>query len=91
MKEIFLFHFHIPHHYRHRGAVVTTPGYESAGPGSIPAWAVGVQVTTVHPSLMGWWINGYLGKPGEGKLWKPGYYSSPVSRVAGSYHHTLID
>ncbi len=23
----------------------------------------------VHPSLTGWSINGYLGKPGEGKLW----------------------
>ena len=30
-------------------------------------------------SQMGWLINGYLGKPGEGKLWKLGCHSGPVS------------
>ena len=34
-------------------------------------------------SQMGWLINGYLGKPGEGKLWKLGCHSGPVSRSIG--------
>ena len=32
---------------------------------------------------MDWLINGYLGKPGEDKLWKVGCHSGPVSRCNG--------
>ncbi len=69
MKEIFLIHFHISYLYRHLGAVVTTPGHESAGPGSIMAWAVGVQVTQlfIHPS----WVGGLMSTWGnQGKVKK---------------------
>ena len=31
-------------------------------------------------SSSSWLINGFLAKPWEGKLWKPGYHSSPVSQ-----------
>ena len=34
-------------------------------------------------SQTGWQINGYLGKPGEGKLWKIGCHIGPVSRRNG--------
>ena len=34
-------------------------------------------------SQMGWWINGYLRKPGEGKLWKLGCHTGTVSRGNG--------
>ena len=34
-------------------------------------------------NALGWFINGYLRKPGEGKLRKLGYHSDPVSRDNG--------
>ncbi len=40
---------------RLRGVVVTMPGYESVGPGSILAWAVSTQLTQlfIHPIQVG--------------------------------------
>ena len=49
-------------------------------------WGGGRQRTaypSVHPPKMGWSINGYLGKPWEGKLWKLGCHSGPVSQGNG--------
>ncbi len=42
-------------HISSRSAVVSTPGYESAGPGSMPAGAVGAQPTQlfIHPLRVG--------------------------------------
>ncbi len=57
--------------YSLRGAVVSTPAYEFAGLGSYPGrGSRRTAQPAVHPFLSGWSINGYLGKPGEGKLWK---------------------
>lgn len=45
-------------------AEVSRPRYESVGPDSNPGLAGGNQ-----PFQLDWLINGYLGKPGEGRLW----------------------
>ena len=66
------------------GAVVSTSDYKSAGPSLIPE--EGSRYTAhpvVHPPKTGWLINGYLGKPGKGKLWELGCQSGPVSRGNG--------
>lgn len=35
---------------------------------------------TLHPPLLGWSTTGYLGKPGDSKLWEPEYHTSSVFR-----------
>ncbi len=61
------------------GAVVSTPGYEFAGRGSIPVWAVGTQPTqlSIHPFWFGQLMSTWriLGKVN----WKPRCHSSRVS------------
>ena len=54
--------------------MVSESDYESAGPSLIPdegRWC------TAHPAVH---PPKYLGKPGEGKLWKLGCHSGPVSQ-----------
>ena len=63
---------------RRHGAVASASGYESVGPSSIPD-EDGVDLTQVF--ILHWSINGYLGQPREGKLWKPGFHAGPMSRV----------
>ena len=62
------------------GAVVSTSDYESAGLSLIPdEGSRCIAHPTVHPPKTSWLINGNLGKPGEGKLWKLECHSGPVS------------
>ena len=63
--------------YRRHGAVASASGYESVGPSSIPD-EDGVDLTQVF--ILHWSINGYLGQPRKGKLWKPGFHAGPMSR-----------
>ena len=73
------------------GEVVTTSHYQSAGPSWIPDKAHSSpscsssrhSSPSCSSSQTNWLINGYLGKPGEGKLWKVRYHSGPVSRRNG--------
>lgn len=64
--------------------MVRTTSYECTRPGSSPCpgsqWPTD---STVHPSHFGWLINGYLGTPGEGKLWEHRYHGGNVSRGSG--------
>ena len=71
---------------RRHGAVASASGYESVGPSSIPD-EDGVDPTQVF--ILHWSINGYLGQPREGKLWKPGFHAGPMSRGKGLFHHSL--
>ena len=61
--------------------MVSTSDYKSIGSNSIPDEAHRHTAhPAVHPPKTGWSINGYLGSPEEGKLWKLGCHSGPVSR-----------
>ena len=71
--------------HRH-GAVASASGYESVGPSSIPE-EDGADLTQVI--ILHWSINGYLGQPREGKLWKHGFHAGPMSRGKGLFHHRL--
>ena len=62
------------------------PFHFITGPSSIPD-EDGVDLTQVF--ILHWSINGYLGQPREGKLWKPGFHAGPLSRGKGLFHHRL--
>lgn len=65
--------------------VVTGPSYESTFPGLNPLQDSKrpVYLVVVFDSHSGRVINGYLGKPREGKLWEPECYIAIVSRGSG--------
>ena len=71
---------------RRYGAVASASGYESMGPSSIPD-KDGADPTQVF--ILPWSINGYLGQPREGKLWKPGFHAGPMSWGKGLFYHRL--
>lgn len=63
------------------GAVANVPGYELIGLVLILVWAVGSQFTQLLTLL----LDGCLGKPGNGKLWRCECYSGLVSWDKGCH------
>ncbi len=66
-----------------RGLVASLPSYYSAGPGSNSGRGSRHMASSCSSSLTARLINGYVGKPGKGKLWWQGCHSGRVSRGNG--------
>lgn len=73
------------------GIVVITPNYKSVVLGSnlSPGSRWIAHPAAVFPSHLGKVINGYLGKPEEGKQWEPGCYNGPVVLSSGCWSSTV--
>lgn len=68
--------------------VVSMHSHKAADPRSIPR--TGIQqpaYPVVFPSHSSGLVNGYLGKPGEAKLWEPRQHTGPVSYSRGILTH----
>ncbi|KAG0728273.1 Poly(A) RNA polymerase, mitochondrial [Chionoecetes opilio] len=87
---------HLRHHHKtvslpykllHRGLKVAgVPGYKFAVPGSNPGYGSRRPAQKpIHPSFLGCWINGYLGKPGEGNCGNPGVTLALCPGVTGPH------